>query len=60
MNAQQQQRASATVAMLAMLIGVIAGLTLANAAGLGWRDATAIAGACGAVGLVVGARVVGR
>jgi hypothetical protein len=57
MNTTTRNRLSATIAMLTMLTGVIAGLTLANAAGCDWRAATAIAGGCGAVGLVLGAAV---
>jgi threonine/homoserine/homoserine lactone efflux protein len=57
MNTTTRNRVSATIAMLTMLIGVVCGLTLANAAGCDWRAATWIAGGCGAVGLVLGGAV---
>lgn len=54
-----RERRNATIAVLAGLIGVIVGMTLANLAGCGWRAETAIALGCGLAGLVLGG-VVGR
>lgn len=52
-----QERRSATIAVLAGLIGVVVGLTLANLAGCGWRAETAIAIGCGLAGLLLGGAV---